>query len=82
MKYLKKADEIRKRTNLLSDYLENLKSQLIEETGGIDENGNLKGAKEETKVEVLMLGGNKNGKAYELKEKLDKFNKSSNLFNK
>ena len=69
--YLKKADEIRRRTSSISDYMHQLKNMLIEETGGYDEKGNLKGAKEETKVEVVMLGGNKNGKAYELKQKLD-----------
>ena len=71
LEYLKKADEIRKRTSTLSKFMQDIKTELISETGGYDEKGNLKGAKEETKVEVLMLGSTNNGKAYTLKKKLD-----------
>ena len=44
---------------------------LIDEAGGFDSDGNMKGAQEETKIESYMLGAAKNGKAYELKQKLD-----------
>jgi hypothetical protein len=49
-----------------------LKKQLIAETGGFDKDGNMIGATEETKVEGFMIGINKKGKAYILKDKLDK----------
>lgn len=53
------------------EYISKLKQELIEVSGGYDADGNLKGAKEETEVEVLMIGANKDGKGYELKKKLD-----------
>ncbi len=72
MQLLQTGKQIRSHTDTLTSYIEALKAALIKETGGYDDEGNLKGAQEETKVETFMLGGNKNGKAYELKQKLDK----------
>ena len=70
---LASANEIAKKSKEMQEYIEKLKKELIIESGGYDEEGNLKGAKEETKVEVIMIGANKNGKAYELKKKLEAY---------
>lgn len=68
------AKELRERTQNIRAYMEKLKTEMIVKTGGFDEDGNLKGAKEETEVEVYMLGTNKsNGKAYELQTKLNEY---------
>lgn len=71
VKHLSSAETISEQSRIMFNYIEHLKKELIKETGGYDEEGNLKGAKEETAVEVMMIGQNKNGKAYELKEKLE-----------
>jgi gliding motility-associated protein GldM len=65
-----KAEEVRKLSNSMITELDNLKQQ-VREAGGIDEQGNIKSLAEEEKVAILMLGGNKNGKAYALKGKLN-----------
>lgn len=70
---LASANEIAKKSKEVQEYIEKLKKELIIESGGYDDEGNLKGAKEETKVEVIMIGSNKNGKAYELKKKLEAY---------
>ncbi len=68
------AEELRTKTELMISYMNKLKTEMIVKTGGYDDDGNLKGAKEETEVEVYMLGTNKsNGKAYELQHKLQEY---------
>jgi len=70
----KKALTLREKTQEMRMYMEKLKTEMIDKTGGYDEDGSLKGAKEETEVEVYMLGTNKsNGKAYELQNKLNAY---------
>jgi gliding motility-associated protein GldM len=70
----KHAKELREKTQEMRAYMEKLKTEMIVKTGGFDEDGTLKGAKEETEVEVYMLGTNKsNGKAYELQTKLNEY---------
>ena len=56
-------------------YIEGLKKEMIEGTGGKDEGGHYNGAKETEKVMHLMMGEGekKNGKAYALKKKLDEY---------
>lgn len=73
------AKEISTHSSGLIKYIDDLKKTLIQETGGYDDDGNLKGAKEETKVEVLMIGANKSGKGYELKRKLNEYEKVMSL---
>jgi gliding motility-associated protein GldM len=75
VKLLGSVKEINKESKALINYIEAIKQELIKETGGYDEDGSLKGAKEETKVEVMMIGAQKNGKAYELKKRLNDFAK-------
>ncbi|MBX9852409.1 MAG: gliding motility protein GldM, partial [Cytophagaceae bacterium] len=67
------AKEVSTKSAEMIEYIEKIKKELITESGGYDEDGNLKGAKEETKVEVLMIGANNSGKAYEMKNKLDQY---------
>lgn len=70
----KNASTLREKTQDIRTYMEKLKTEMIERTGGYDEDGSLKGAKEETEIEVYMLGTNKsNGKAYELQNKLNEY---------
>lgn len=68
------AKVLREKTQAMRAFMEKLKKEMIVKTGGFDEDGSLKGAKEETEVEVYMLGTNKsNGKAYELQTKLNDY---------
>lgn len=70
----KDAIEISNRTKVMLEYIRGIKTELIKETGGYDEDGNFKGAKEETQVEVIMIGANKGvGKGYALQTKLDAY---------
>jgi len=73
------SSKLHKETIELIGYMEALKKNLIEEAGGKDEEGKLKGANEETAVEVYMLGSDlQKGKAYELKARLNDYVKSVN----
>jgi gliding motility-associated protein GldM len=70
----KNALEIHTKTREMLTLIDEVKKQLIEETGGYNEEGGFKGANEETKVEVIMIGASKSsGKAYLLKKKLDEY---------
>lgn len=69
---LDKAVEVRKEANEIKKYIDDVRVQIVEKTGGLEEDGAWKGAKEETAVEVFMIGS-KNGKAYELKKKINGF---------
>ena len=69
-----KSVAIAAKSDSIIKYIEGLKETMINKTGGYEENGNLKGAQDETEVEVLMLGSAPGkGKAYELKTKLDNY---------
>lgn len=72
---LAKSENIHKSSKEIIDYIEGIKQNLIKVTGGFDDHHQYVGAKEETKVEVELVGpeGKKNGKGYELKKKLDSF---------
>jgi gliding motility-associated protein GldM len=68
------AKEVNAQTQAILKYIEDIKKALIKETGGYDDDGNLKGAKEETEVEVMMIGSDAaKGKGYELKNKLNTY---------
>lgn len=73
VKILKKARETRNQTNELVSYIREIKHQLITETGGINEEGKIEGAKKEEPVAQLMIGPGetKKGEAYTLKERLN-----------
>jgi gliding motility-associated protein GldM len=73
---LKQAQAVRKEALEIKNYIENLRQMLVDTTGGyIDNDKTLMytGAKEETMVEVVMIGGSKNGKGYELQKEINLF---------
>lgn len=73
--YLKQAEDVRKTTAEMIEYIEGLKNQIVNDAGGgLDpETGGVKNMSEEDKVAVMMVGTGKNGKGYELKNKLNAF---------
>jgi gliding motility-associated protein GldM len=79
-----KASEVRKNTTDLLNYLENLKTTLIDKTGGRDPETNAYlGAKEETKIEVDMVGAASNpGEAFAMQEKLNQYSQYLNTVSK
>jgi gliding motility-associated protein GldM len=68
-----KADKVREMANNMVSELDGLKNEVIKAGGGLNEQGNIKNLSEEEKVAILMVGGNKNGKAYSLKTNLNKY---------
>ena len=78
IKLVSQATETSRRSKEMIDYIEKIKKDMIMVSGGYDADGELKGAKEETKIEVMMIGQNKNGKGYELKRKLEEYVKVIN----
>lgn len=79
VKLAAQTEKLHQETTLLLSYMDSLKKKLIEDAGGRDEKGNLKGANEETAVEVYMLGSDlQKGKAYELKARLGDYISSVN----
>lgn len=70
---LANAKKVRQETNDMVAYIEGLKSEILTIGGGTDpETGMIKTPSEEEKVAILMVG-QKNGKGYELKKKLNDF---------
>ena len=71
---IKQADEVRNVSSEIIADIDKLKQEIIEKAGGgLDETGNIKNASEEEKVAQIMVGGNRNGEAYKLKDKLNNF---------
>jgi gliding motility-associated protein GldM len=72
-----KAAKVRKEANEIKEYIKNLRKEIVEITGGYEDDDPkkmYKGAKEEEKVAMYMMGGpSKNGKGYELKKEVEKF---------
>ncbi len=72
--YITQAQEVHKLADAMVGELDNLKSQIITKTGGYDkETGALVGMKETEPVYELMIGGKKQGLAYNLKTQLDTY---------
>jgi gliding motility-associated protein GldM len=75
--YLSKPEKVRKEAAEVKTYIDNLRKEIITSTGGLedpeDQGSMYKGAKEETAIEILMVGGNKNGKGYELQKEINQF---------
>jgi gliding motility-associated protein GldM len=72
---LDKANLVRQESAKMISYMNELRTELIEKTGGKEEDGGYKGAKEETLIEVLMVGpdGSGKGKGYELQKQLNAY---------
>lgn len=68
---VKQADEVRKLTADAIGEIDKLKEQLVVAGGGRDESGNIKNLSEEEKVAQLMIGTNRNGAAFKLKDQLN-----------
>ncbi len=71
--YLATAQEVKKRTSDMMAYLDELKKQMITKSGGTKEDGAFQNPSAETEMEELMVGATKNGKGYELKQKLNEY---------
>ena len=68
---IKQADEVRKLSSDMTNQLNALKQEIITRAGGgFNEEGGIKNPQEEAKVAELMIGVRKNGKAYQLKQRL------------
>ncbi len=82
---LKSAQEVRKQTSDMVNYIRGLRKQLVDETGGRNEDdpNQYANPSAEDKVAIIMIGAaNKNsGKAYELKDKLNDYAKFLKKFN-
>ncbi|MBB6609791.1 gliding motility protein GldM [Pontibacter sp. Tf4] len=82
---LKQAQEIRQKTSELVNYIHSLREDLIKTTGGKnkDDENQYANPSAEDKVAIMMIGAaNKNnGKAYELKEKLNEYARYIKQFN-
>ena len=71
---LKQAEDVRKQTAELINEINTLKQEIISDAGGgLQEDGSIKNPQEEAKVGELMIGGQKNGKAYGLQKTLNTF---------
>lgn len=70
---VKQADEVRKITADMSGELDKLKDQIVATSGGRDESGNIKNLSEEESVAQLMIGTNRNGAAFKLKDQLNSY---------
>jgi gliding motility-associated protein GldM len=72
---LDQANNVKKESEDMINYVASLKNAVIKETGGMDEAGNYVGLKDEDKIAHYMVGadGSKKGKAIELKKKLNDY---------
>jgi len=73
---LEKAKAVRKEALEIKNYIDKVRQMLIDTTGGYEDGDKTKmykGAKEETLIEVVMIGGNKNGKGYALQKEINAF---------
>ncbi|MCK5101193.1 MAG: gliding motility protein GldM, partial [Cyclobacteriaceae bacterium] len=52
---LKKAQEVRQKTDVIISYMNKLKAEIIEDSGGKDEDGKLVGAKNMEKIAIYMI---------------------------
>jgi gliding motility-associated protein GldM len=75
VKVLADAKEIREKTQGIIDYIESLREELKAIDGVNAETGFYEGAKNEDNVQTMFIGPNKNGKAYELRTKIEEYTK-------
>ena len=65
---LKKAQEVRTKTDEIISYMNQLKAEIVEFTGGVDDEGKLVGAKDMDKIATYMI---RQKRGEELKQKLE-----------
>ncbi|MBK0404277.1 gliding motility protein GldM [Adhaeribacter sp. BT258] len=66
------ANQVRTKTAEIITYLEATRKKLVDASGGM-ENGQYKDPNAEDKVANIMIGPNKNGEAYKMKDKLNQY---------
>ncbi len=71
--YLQVAQNVKAETQKIMTYLDELKKQMVTKSGGIKEDGAYQNPSAETEMEELMVGATKNGKGYEVKQKLNDY---------
>jgi gliding motility-associated protein GldM len=71
--YLKQAQEVKAKSAETIAYLESIKKQMIEKSKGLKEDGTYQNPSAETEMEEVLIGPKKNGKGYEVREKLNAF---------
>lgn len=72
---LESAKSLNSKTSSLIKWIEDVKEEMIKETEGRDENGNIVGVKDTDKSSKILLGvgDKKDGKGYDLQKKLDAY---------
>ena len=70
MVVLNKAQEVRDKTNEIVSYMNQLKTEIVEFTGGVDDEGKLVGAKDMDKIATYMI---RQKRGDELRGKLDEY---------
>ncbi|MCU0429608.1 MAG: gliding motility protein GldM [Cytophagaceae bacterium] len=73
---LEKAKSVRKEAEEIKQHIDKLRKEIIEVTGGFEDGDPkkmYKGAKEEEKVAVMMMGTGKQGKGYQLQKEVNQF---------
>ncbi|GGB91723.1 type IX secretion system motor protein PorM/GldM [Dyadobacter sediminis] len=71
---IKQADQVRKYSSDIINDINALKEEITAKAGGgLNEEGAIKNPEEASKVAELMVGGRKNGKAYQLKKTLNDY---------
>ena len=77
LRSIKRAEELKRETDKVFKEIEKLKREIQNHPragAGIDPHtGTVKNAKEETGVEVIMIGTNRNGKGYQLEKDLNQY---------
>ncbi|WP_146894928.1 type IX secretion system motor protein PorM/GldM [Adhaeribacter aerolatus] len=71
-KVVAQANEVRTKTAEMVSYIHELRETIITKSGGREGEG-YKNAGEEEAIAVTMIGGKRNGKAYELEKKLNEY---------
>jgi gliding motility-associated protein GldM len=72
-KVLEDANVVRAKTKEVITHLRELREAMIDRSGGRDEHGGYNNPKEEEKIAIMMIGGRRDGQAYELKDKLNNY---------
>lgn len=73
VKVVEEAQKVRTATKEVIDHLRGLREEMISKAGGRDQNGGYNTPQEEEKIATMMIGGQKNGEAYALKDKLNDY---------
>ncbi|UOG77200.1 gliding motility protein GldM [Hymenobacter tibetensis] len=70
---LKQSEQVRERTKQMIDYLRGVRDKLVAATENVKGKNEYKNMSAEDKVAITMLGGKRDGAAYEMKSKLNEY---------